>query len=66
MFAKHLFKSMKFLRTIGHKPAGRRRAAWSRLTLEHMELRDVPAPLTWAAGVNLPAAPSRNVRLGGP
>jgi hypothetical protein len=55
MFAKYLRKSTKFLRSIGDQRARRRRRAWSVLALEGLETRDLPAPLTWAAGVGLPA-----------
>jgi len=56
MFGKHLRKTTTFLRSIGDQSAKRRRPPWSVLVLEGLESRDLPAPLTWAAGVNLPAA----------
>jgi hypothetical protein len=40
---------------MGDQPARRRRQAWSVLALGGLETRDLPAPLTWATGVNLPA-----------
>jgi hypothetical protein len=54
MFGKFLRRPAKFLRSTGNKPAERSR--WSALVLETLESRDVPAPLTWAAGVNLPTS----------
>jgi hypothetical protein len=54
MFGKYLRNSVKFLRHIGNKPA--RRQVWRAFVLEALESRDVPAPLTWAGGINLPLA----------
>ncbi|HEV3263088.1 MAG TPA: kelch repeat-containing protein, partial [Gemmataceae bacterium] len=54
MFAKYLMKATKFLRSMSNQPVRRRRPAWRGLVLETLELRDLPAPLTWAAGINLP------------
>ena len=56
MFAKYFRKPATFLRSIGDKPVRRRRPAWSASVVEVLESRDLPAPLTWAAGVNLPVA----------
>jgi MBG domain/Immunoglobulin domain/Kelch motif/Galactose oxidase, central domain len=56
MFAKYLRKATNFLRGTGDRPVRRRRPAWPGLVLESLESRDLPAPLTWAAGVNLPTA----------
>jgi N-acetylneuraminic acid mutarotase len=56
MLEKHLRKAMTFLQNLGSKPDRRRRPGRRVLLLESLESRDLPAPLTWAAGVNLPAA----------
>jgi hypothetical protein len=56
MFGKYLRKPTKFLGNLSNKPARRRRPAWTVLVVESLEARDLPAPLTWAAGVNLPTA----------
>ena len=55
MFGKFLRKPAKFLRSIGNKSARSPRPRWSALVLESLESRDLPAPLTWAGGVTLPA-----------
>jgi hypothetical protein len=55
MFQSHVRKLPRFLSALSNKSTSCRRSKWSVLTLESLESRDVPAPLTWAAGVNLPA-----------
>jgi hypothetical protein len=54
MFGNILRHTATVLRNSGNKLA--RRTRRSVLGLEHLESRDVPAPLTWAAGVNLPTS----------
>jgi hypothetical protein len=56
MFAKYLQNLPLFLRILANKPAKPRRSRRRALALEYLESRDVPAPLAWAAGVNLPIA----------
>ena len=52
MFRKLLRKFTKSLRSISSAAARNQRR--KPLVLEILESRDLPAPLTWAAGVNLP------------
>jgi hypothetical protein len=50
---------LNFLRRLGlarRKSLVRKATPTARLTLERLEGRDLPAPLTWASGVNLPTA----------
>jgi hypothetical protein len=54
MFGNFLRRTAKVLRNSGNTSV--RRSRRSTLGLEHLESRDVPAPLTWAAGVNLPTS----------
>ena len=54
MFGKFLRHPAKLLRSADKKPA--RGSLWRGLVLEGLEARDVPAPLTWATGVNLPTS----------
>jgi hypothetical protein len=54
MFGTYLQNVARFCRVIDAKPTRRRRSRWHVLTVEGLESRDLPAPLTWAPGVNLP------------
>ncbi len=56
MFANHLRKLARLLRALGARPVRRQRPRRSLLSLETLEARDVPAPLTWSTGANLPLA----------
>jgi hypothetical protein len=53
---KHYLRKLATILGINRDRPARRRAGRSALLLERLESRDLPAPLTWAAGVNLPAA----------
>src|SRR6516162_7649423 len=56
MFHSYLRKLAKRLQLLGDSPARRKEKRQCRLVLESLESRDVPAPLTWAGGINLPLA----------
>jgi hypothetical protein len=49
-------KAATILRSTDGQSARRRWRGWGRLAVEALESRDLPAPLTWVAGVNLPTA----------
>jgi hypothetical protein len=54
MSGKHLRNTAKFLHRTANKPV--KRSLCSKLVLESLESRDVPAPLTWAGGITLPTS----------
>jgi hypothetical protein len=56
MFGKPLRKLTQSLRAVSNRLGKHRRPGWRTLLLESLEVRDLPAPLTWAAGVNLATA----------
>jgi hypothetical protein len=56
MFKSHLQRLAAILGLESKRRARRRRPGRSALVLEILESRDLPAPLTWAAGVSLPVA----------
>src|SRR5215471_13587165 len=56
MFKRELRKLTRFLSAMSDKSTRHRRSRWNALVLETLESRDLPAPLTWAPGVNLPVA----------
>jgi MBG domain/Kelch motif/Immunoglobulin domain/Immunoglobulin I-set domain/Galactose oxidase, central domain len=58
MFNGFLARLPRALGVSSHRQSRRRRFAWTRLALEALESRDLPAPLTWAPGANLPLAES--------
>jgi hypothetical protein len=55
MFQRYLHQLATILGTHRNRPAQRRQPRRSTVVLESLETRDLPASLTWAAGVNLPA-----------
>ena len=56
MFATYFRKLGTPLNAKGRRTAARRRRNGNKPLLTHLESRDVPAALGWAAGVNLPIA----------
>ena len=58
MFHRFLESFTEYLSIMGRQSAKHRRGGRSALVLEALESRDLPAPLAWAAGVNLPTAES--------
>src|SRR5581483_11911822 len=58
MFESYLETLGRFCAIRGSKQTKRRASQRKRLTVEHLESRDVPAPLAWAVGASLPVAES--------
>jgi hypothetical protein len=56
MFHRFLQQFIPFSRTQSPGARARQRPGRSRLQVELLESRDLPAPLTWAAGASLPVA----------
>jgi hypothetical protein len=56
MFKNFRQQVARIFRAGGDRPARRSRLRRRALVLECLESRDLPAPLTWAAGVSLPVA----------
>src|SRR6516225_4721038 len=56
MFASFLWKAEIMCRTVSRSRQTQGRRARQRLSVEALESRDLPAPLTWAAGASLPVA----------